>query len=98
MSNKTSGQALHGAIHLALTKPEGDIRPIGNTLRRLAGKICMKSLSDSVICSLIFSLHQMGIGMIEIRHDRVLSQTKQRTPSVYPFVWQWQAYGRFYRN
>ena len=52
-----------GANLTALSKSDGGVRPIacGNTLRRLAGKLCMSKLSEST--SQVFRPHQMGVGV-----------------------------------
>ena len=47
---------------MALAKPDGGIRPIaiGCTLRRLAGKICMRRIKDK--CAALFHPCQLGVG------------------------------------
>ena len=54
--------AFYGAKLMALSKPCGGIRPIaiGGTPRRLAGKIVMSKLQDSIRST--FQPHQLGVG------------------------------------
>jgi hypothetical protein len=53
----------YGANLLALSKPDGGLRPIaiGNTLRRLAGKIGMSSING--LEKELFWPHQVGVGV-----------------------------------
>ena len=54
--------SFYGALLLALSKPDGGVRPIavGNSLRRLVAKTIMQKLSN--FSSALFKLHQYGVG------------------------------------